>query len=504
MANDRMTEKEAIEGHCDCESARECCPLHGKSAALSSGGASSERDCESVQDGGSLNFGEGSSATCHDLVVAQRLLLLSNLAGRSIDQSFQFVLVIFLSTAVMPEDSLLLVSSYGLFTSLAVFFLGCRAGSFLDEGARHNGRLVAIRNLLFGQYVCAVTCIAFCLTLLIMSDSESTISTVMLLIAIHVFGAATEVCNQATTMAIEKDWVVVMSGNDNMFLTETNAFMRQIDLGCKALAPAATGACIAAIGLRSSFVLLCLMNIASCAVEWVSLRSVCSRIQALVIECREEAENGSNDAAVGRRESGLRNGLRTYFSQSIAAGGLALALMYVNPISAGGMMSSYLIWKGVPLHLLGIFRGVASVCGMAGGWLYYMLVTSCNVMLVTTARVSVTMYFFFLLSCLFFLEADEFSLLPLAVGICLSRAGLWIFDLSISQLFQSTVTEESRGIVSGTQQSLQSLFEGLHFGLGLVFSDPKDFGKLASIGVLAVATSFFLVRFRLGNIVVNS
>jgi hypothetical protein len=43
------------------------------------------------------------------------------------------------------------------------------------------------------------------------------------------------------TQQIETDWLVVLANKDENWLRDTNSFLSQIDLGCKAAAPAVTG-----------------------------------------------------------------------------------------------------------------------------------------------------------------------------------------------------------------------------------------------------------------------
>ena len=48
------------------------------------------------------------------------------------------------------------------------------------------------------------------------------------------------------------------------------------------------------------------------------------------------------------------------------------------------------------------------------------------------------------------------SVSVLLTGIILARFGLWITDLSITQIVQENVQENKRGIIGGVQNSLDS------------------------------------------------
>ena len=58
-------------------------------------------------------------------------------------------------------------------------------------------------------------------------------------VGIILLGCVGEVMNQAQTLALERDWVVVIAEQSGNPLKTLNMLMRRIDLSCKLLAPAA-------------------------------------------------------------------------------------------------------------------------------------------------------------------------------------------------------------------------------------------------------------------------
>ena len=97
--------------------------------------------------------------------------------------------------------------------------------------------------------------------------------------------------------------------------------------------------------------------------------------------------------------------------------------------------------------------------------------------------------------------------------IPLFRFGLWLADLSISQVFitfiissnissmknnqiqQEQVEEEHRGVIGGVQSSLQQLFDMAKFLLVIFMPDPNMFGILilasfafVSLGAVSMTT----------------
>mmetsp|Transcript_31404 Transcript_31404/g.62225 ORF Transcript_31404/g.62225 Transcript_31404/m.62225 type:complete len:112 (+) Transcript_31404:322-657(+) len=94
----------------------------------------------------------------------------------------------------------------------------------------------------------------------------------------------------------------------------------------------------------------------------------------------------------------------------------------------------------------------------------------------------------------------------LIVGICTSRVGLWVFDMSVTQATQETVPERCRGVVGGVQHSLQNIFQMASFVAGIAFSDVTQFKMLVGISYGAVAAAVVIqgagVYFgRLGSVV---
>ena len=86
------------------------------------------------------------------------------------------------------------------------------------------------------------------------------------------------------------------------------------------------------------------------------------------------------------------------------------------------------------------------------------------------------------------------------IGLILSRAGLWSFDLSITQLQQENVAEEERGIVGSVQYSFNCLLFVLRYGLAIALPNEEHFGiliviSISSVGAAGLIYLVFLSRF---------
>ena len=191
---------------------------------------------------------------------------------------------------------------------------------------------------------------------------------------------------------------------------------------------------------------------------------------------------------------------REYFQQPIAYGGLALAILYINVLSFGPLMTAYLVSEGMALETVGLLRGISAALGLLGTVAYHVSVTYTT--LVTTGLWSILLQFFCLSLCLasFFIpssleDGNTGSLVStslLVSGVWFSRIGLWVFDITITQMMQELIPPGIRGVVGGTQQSLNAIFNLIAFSLGLLFPNPSNFSIYGAAGYLAVGVGLIL------------
>ncbi|XP_026691699.2 ferroportin-like [Ciona intestinalis] len=84
------------------------------------------------------------------------------------------------------------------------------------------------------------------------------------------------------------------------------------------------------------------------------------------------------------------------------------------------------------------------------------------------------------------------SMWLLTAGLVAARAGLWSFDLAMTQLIQENVIESERGIVNGVQTSLNMLMDLLMYVGVLILPNPDQFGILIILSAVAVTTAYVL------------
>ena len=149
-------------------------------------------------------------------------------------------------------------------------------------------------------------------------------------------------------------------------------------------------------------------------------------------------------------------------------------------------MTGYVVWRGMHLETVGVWRGISAAVGLIGTFVYHF--STRRTTLVFTGMWSVV-YQFVCISLSFaslFVEDYSLSIFMLISGTCASRVGLWVFDITVTQLMQEFIPEGIRGVVGGSQQSLNAFFQLLSFALGLIFPDPRKFHIYVSAGYGAV------------------
>eukprot|EP00520_Triparma_pacifica_P018807 CAMPEP_0118663226 /NCGR_PEP_ID=MMETSP0785-20121206/17294_1 /TAXON_ID=91992 /ORGANISM="Bolidomonas pacifica, Strain CCMP 1866" /LENGTH=323 /DNA_ID=CAMNT_0006556907 /DNA_START=67 /DNA_END=1035 /DNA_ORIENTATION=- len=217
----------------------------------------------------------------------RKLLYLGHFTSQWAERTWEFTIVLLL-TAIGPTDmELLLPSTYGLFCCLSSLLGMGAVGAYIDR----SSRISAFRAILVWQNISVAACTVACYVLLVMKENaceESNFNlkapffqdpfTTYLLIFIHVMGASAQMASQGSSVSIEKDWVPEISKEyaDHGWLTQTNVQMRQIDLGCKVIAPVFAGVVVAWGGedMKPACVAMGVFNLLTVMVEWASSKRV--------------------------------------------------------------------------------------------------------------------------------------------------------------------------------------------------------------------------------------
>jgi iron-regulated transporter 1 len=157
-------------------------------------------------------------------------------------RTFEFSAVIFLAS-VFPS-TLFYASSYALFRSLAAFLFSSKVGQLVDT----RERLWVVRQSIVWQRI-SVACSCLILVILLRLRASANVGvdgkdvrgvSMQMLVwfgVCVVLACVEKLAFVGNTVAVERDWAVVVANSLHVPREELNSAMRQIDLVCKLVAP---------------------------------------------------------------------------------------------------------------------------------------------------------------------------------------------------------------------------------------------------------------------------
>ncbi|KAG8158100.1 hypothetical protein KVR01_011861 [Diaporthe batatas] len=420
---------------------------------------------------------------------------------------FEFGAALFL-TSIFP-GTLLPVSVYSLVRNAGCIVFAQPVGSWINRG----NRLSLIRASIVGQRVPVAASCALLLMLLVRRDELGSgrnggVFAVIVLLAVLEKLSAT-----MNLISVERDWVVVITENNEVARRKMNARMRRIDLFCKLMGPLT----VSLVAIASTEVAIWTtlgMNMASVVVEYVAIEQVYRRVSGLKRTSEVVAPSGRRNSAASTQTTGAYRGSRLrsvkprvlhgirgilpieslplYFSHPAFLASFALSLLYFTVLSFSGQMITYLASVGYsPLHI-GIARVGSSIFEISATWAAPYLMKKIGVVRAGIWSLAWQMTCLAGVLAWYFSDFEGkgtnsiFSATGLAVGVALSRIGLWGFDLCAQNIIQDEVEDDHRGTFSAVEASFQNLFEILSYVTTIIFSRPDQFQWPVVISVGAV------------------
>ncbi|VDK79316.1 unnamed protein product [Litomosoides sigmodontis] len=321
-------------------------------------------------------------------------------------------------------------------------------------------------------------------------------------------------------IAFTKDWIVVLTKKDHSSLSAANAWMKTIDLSTSVVSPFTAGYIINSISYRFACMSFVIWNLASVVVEAYIIVRVYDAVPELAE--REPSAPPDEQRKVKCCEKYPRFVQRTignwltlfyiYYQQNVFAAAFGLTLLYMTVLGFDGIAIGYAKSQGLSALWLGILRSTGAVFGIIGAYLYSLIETHFSAR--KSGFVGLTAQHLALYICIasiwlpgspfdpitYFKEItfaawwqqlqDSFisvrnknqtetgsndidwstwssdghsiiSAFTLLMGIAVARLGLYMADLSISQIMQETVPEGERNTVFGVQDSIAQFFSVL-------------------------------------------
>lgn len=239
--------------------------------------------------------------------------------------------------------------------------------------------------------------------------------------------------------------------------------MRRIDLFCKLMGPL-TVSLVAIASTEIAIWTTLGMNLASVIIEYVAIEQVYRRVSGLHRISETASPSNRRDSVASSRgaEANSRSPLQSvrpkvlnaisgilpieslpfYFSHPAFLASFALSLLYFTVLSFSGQMITYLVSVGYTPLYIGIARVGSSIFEISATWAAPYLMKKIGV--VRAGIWSLTWQMTCLAGVLAWYFSDFenkgtnsiFSASGLAVGVALSRIGLWGFDLCAQNIIQ--------------------------------------------------------------------
>lgn len=463
------------------------------------------------------------------------------------DRMWNFAIGLYLIK--LTPNSVRLAAIYGLvWTSFAIIFTPA-LGDWIDR----NHRLKVIRYSLIIQNVLVITDALILLVMFTWKPSNTYLLT-FLYILIVVLGASANVVAQGEKISIAKDWIVVVCKDDTKLLAESNALLRRIDLTVAIISPIAVGFAMSAVSTLASILFICAWDLLSFFAEYFLLLKVYNNVPELSVKRDiEKAESKSNEDTpngsvetdayfvkfksnfdIISRLKGFILGWKVYWNQDVFLAGLTLGVVYFTALGFNAITSGYAYTQGLSEFQVSMCFGGGSLTGIFGTLLFPYMRSKLG--LLKTGCIGSLFQLSMLMICVAAVWApgspsllipsnwqsqsinknlsnyglptnssmttqspssqsfSYTSIIMMMAGIILSRPGLWILDLAITQLQQETISEDERGTVGGVQYAINEVFDLSHFIVTIFLPKPNEFGYLTllSFGAIACSSIIFL------------
>jgi iron-regulated transporter 1 len=350
-----------------------------------------------------------------------------------------------------------------------------------------RGRLEVVRQSIVWQRLSvAVSCVVL-LAMMKSGDDASGLRTYGLFSISVVLACVEKLAYIANTVAVERDWIIVVSDSLQVERQDLNSVMRRIDLVCKLIAPVGIGLLDGHSTTLAIWIVFA-QNAISVAVEYWAIAQVYTAVPELA-KGKDDASNASQERVTPT--TNILAPWKAYVQNPAFLASFALSLLYLTVLSFASQMTTYLLTLGftsthVSLMRLGsVMFELLATC--AAPWLMNRIgAVRAGLWFINEQLLSIALAIGL---WLMYAERPMLAGAVLVAGIAFSRPGLWGFDLSVQYLVQDAAPESARGSFSAVEMALQNVFELLSFATTMVFYRPEDFKFPMYISAGAVATS---------------
>ncbi|KAJ6228391.1 solute carrier family 40 member [Anaeramoeba flamelloides] len=343
-------------------------------------------------------------------------------------------------------------------------------------------------------------------------------------------------CSALQNISITKDWVVVICQGSGDLLANLNSVLRRIDLTNAVISPIAFSIIIEYSTILAGLLFIGIWNALSFFPELKILKWIYQFIPELrnkqsskkqKITNGAEGDNGDDtdgdfekkqltkdqidsdsdsdlsnkNISSSENESGNENdekkkqrkGLHLFSHHPVFYASLSFAMLFFTVLDFSVLYVSFLVYKDVPFALIGIGRGLNALFGIIGTWIAPKLLSRFGIKVTGLIATILQLLFISTGTLLFFVF--EQSIYWYIAGVIISRIFLWCIDLVNTQIMQTLVEEENRGVINGMQSAICGIATMASYVLCLFYSDPKDFDMLSyfSLATVVLSLIFYLI-----------
>ncbi|KAF2101061.1 hypothetical protein NA57DRAFT_36305 [Rhizodiscina lignyota] len=432
-------------------------------------------------------------------------LYLSHFLSTWNSRVFEFGAVLYLAS-IFPS-TLLPMSVYAVARAASAILFSPAVGRYIDT----KDRLHVVRlSIVIQRTVVAASCALF--WLLEVSKQLPDYVQYLALSLLSLLACAEKLSSIMNLVSVEKDWVVVVAGDNMDALGALNAQMRRIDLACKLIGPLMI-ALIDGFSTKLAILVNLGMNVASVPVEYFAIALVYNRDQALRRPKAAPFANFSEHQIPHTYFERFRSSflawlqqLRAYSRHLAFLPSFAGATLYFTVLSFAGQMVTYLISAGYSSTYVGIARTASVILEIAATWAAPLVMTRIGPIR-AGAWFSTWQTVCLAIGTAIFWQAPSsvLSASGLVVGTILSRVGLRGFELAVQIVVQEEVASDERGSFSAVEASWQNLFELCAFASTIIFSKPSQFHWPVIMSLIATCSASIMyagfVRARRGHLV---
>merc|ERR1712045_187033 len=239
-------------------------------------------------------------------------------------------------------------------------------------------RLTAAKTFLLVQNLCVSLCALLLAGFIGYRDQipEEYLDVATLLISISsiIFASIARLASSGVNIIIQKDWIVVIAGDDTDRLAKMNSILRTIELTTYMLAPAAAGLLFTHLGFVVTGIVIAAWNIVSVSLEYLLLLLIYRKYPKLasfkVSEDTDTASEASEEVKQGNPMKEALEGWRIYMNHPVRNAGLGLAFLFLTVLGFDNITYGFCLLQGVPHAALGVLVGVSALVGVLGSLSY--------------------------------------------------------------------------------------------------------------------------------------